>query len=32
MAVSEQNYWITLGFAAAFAGMASFAIALALTM
>jgi hypothetical protein len=32
MAVSERSYWITLGVAAAFAGFASFAIALALTM
>jgi hypothetical protein len=31
MAISERNYWITLGVAAAFAGLASFAVALALT-
>jgi hypothetical protein len=30
MAISERAYFITLGVAAAFAGMASFAIALAL--
>jgi hypothetical protein len=31
MAISERNYWVAVGVVAAFLGLASFTIALALT-